>query len=147
MGRESSHPSPSQDSQPRDSQPPPRLIQNLSHRESGQAHTGYAPVRHVHSSHWTSGPSENWPLAKVCFAKNHGTRLAQFARHKSISRHSRTNKSERTCCSLHRISSSYVILEQNRNTMQRPTRPLCSPFLIQRLSYRQRVGIDFQNTV
>ena len=87
------------------------------------------------------------PLAQVRLAQNHGSGFAQPLRHARILLRRKAEKRERTSRRHHAIRRADVVLDQHRNTMHRPPRPLCFALRIHRIRNCQRIRIQLDHRI
>src|SRR6185503_237424 len=85
------------------------------------------------------------PLAEIRFADDHCARIAQSLRDSSVLERGRADECERTGGRLLSIAGVDVVLEQNRNAVQRPARSAASSLLIELSSDVPRIRIQLND--
>src|SRR5687767_13561517 len=70
-------------------------------------------------------------LSQVGLAEQDGSCVAELLHQKSITRRNRTLKSKRTCCRRHSVRGGDIVLQQDRNPVERTARPLRFTFSIE----------------
>jgi len=87
------------------------------------------------------------PFAEIRFTQNDGAGRAQLLHDERVRGRFRSDQRQRSSRRLHAVQRRNVVLDQNRNSVQRPARPFFFPLLVQRLRNFQRVRIRFNDAV
>ena len=91
--------------------------------------------------------SEIGPFAEVGLAQNHGSRRAEPGNNERILGCCGAGQRQRTRGRLHAVASVDVVLDEHRHAMERATRALRTPFVIQRSSHGHGLGIQLDDRV
>src|SRR5689334_18715410 len=87
------------------------------------------------------------PLTHVRFTEQDCTGVAEFFRNESVVQCDRSLESERSRRRCHAIGGIDVVLEKNRNSVQRTARSSRGALTIERIRNRKRIRIYFQNVM
>ena len=87
------------------------------------------------------------PLAQVRLAQDHRTRFAKPSRHKGVLARNRSHQCERPGCGHHSVVSGDIVLDEHRESMERPPQPARFALAVQCLGDGQRIRIDFDDRI
>jgi hypothetical protein len=84
------------------------------------------------------------PFAQIRFPEEHGTSCAQLRRDERILRRNGSLERQRPGGGSHPVSGVDIVLEQNRNSMQRPAHASRLSLAVERFRDRQSIRIDLE---
>jgi hypothetical protein len=102
-------------------------------------------LRHAAPAAGALEAAEVGPLAQIRFADDHRACSAQPLRDRRILERRRADQRERASSRLLSIAGVDVVLQQDRNAVQRATRPVAAPLLIELRSDAPRIGIQLND--
>src|SRR5208283_6163623 len=87
------------------------------------------------------------PLTEISFAQDHGAGIAQLRRGESVVGSARSQQRQRTRRRIHAVPGVDIVLDEDRDAVKWPARPLRLALLVKRVGDLESLRVELDNGV